>query len=418
MKQVVVTQVASTSRGMPADELGELAAGVFGAERVTVAPRLDDAIETAVNLAEADDVGAPGVLVTGSVVRSVRRGRCWSTSSSRRRRTTTDDPDDDWDADDADDGETGRANRRRDGRRLAGDRARPGNPMRVVLLSVLIFEVIVFGLAVPVMILVSGVSPDGRRLGGGAAAAGPGRGRPAAQAGRLPGRLGRPSRSASLLGLLTPAMFVVGGDVRRLVGADLRAGQAAGRARPPPARAQLAQPARRRPAASRPARRRRPRSGRRRCRARRRPPSVGLSTSSVTPSADTPAAASAGANESSAADPPKNRSSSTRPSSGPADMCTPLKFELTLSPGRRPPGRRTGCRGSSRRPPWPGRWRRSGRTRSASQSVALLPCRNAHTVSSAVKKLSCRGWKPFRMITGRPSTVTAPAYVPGPSRPT
>ena len=68
MQQVVVTQVASTPRGMPADELGELAAEIFGAERVTVAPRLDDAIETAVNLAEADDVGAPGVLVTGSVV--------------------------------------------------------------------------------------------------------------------------------------------------------------------------------------------------------------------------------------------------------------------------------------------------------------------------------------------------------------
>ncbi|HVK35522.1 MAG TPA: cyanophycin synthetase [Microlunatus sp.] len=68
MQQVVVTQVASTSRGMPADELGELAAGVFGAERVTVAPRLDDAIETAVNLAESDDMGGSGVLVTGSVV--------------------------------------------------------------------------------------------------------------------------------------------------------------------------------------------------------------------------------------------------------------------------------------------------------------------------------------------------------------
>ena len=62
---------------MPADELGELAAEIFGAERVTVAPRLDDAIETAVNLAEADDVGGSGVLITGSVVRSVRRGRCW-----------------------------------------------------------------------------------------------------------------------------------------------------------------------------------------------------------------------------------------------------------------------------------------------------------------------------------------------------
>ncbi len=68
MNQIVVTQVASTSRGLPADELGELAAEIFGAERVTVAPRLDDAIERAMALAEADGAGAPGVLVTGSVV--------------------------------------------------------------------------------------------------------------------------------------------------------------------------------------------------------------------------------------------------------------------------------------------------------------------------------------------------------------
>jgi uncharacterized protein DUF4233 len=33
-----------------------------------------------------------------------------------------------------------------------------GNPMRVVLMAVLIFEVIIFGLAIPVMILVSHVS--------------------------------------------------------------------------------------------------------------------------------------------------------------------------------------------------------------------------------------------------------------------
>ena len=58
MNQVVVTQVASTSRGMPAEELGELAAEVFGAERVTVVPRLDDAIEPAVALAERTSAGA------------------------------------------------------------------------------------------------------------------------------------------------------------------------------------------------------------------------------------------------------------------------------------------------------------------------------------------------------------------------
>src|SRR5512132_16544 len=68
MNHVVITQVASTSRGMPADALGEITKEVFGASRVTVVPRLDDAIDQAVALAEVDVVGSPGVLITGSVV--------------------------------------------------------------------------------------------------------------------------------------------------------------------------------------------------------------------------------------------------------------------------------------------------------------------------------------------------------------
>jgi dihydrofolate synthase/folylpolyglutamate synthase len=68
MNQVVITQVASTSRGTPAEALGDLAKEVFGSSRVSVVPRLDDAIEQAVALAEADVVGSPGVLITGSVV--------------------------------------------------------------------------------------------------------------------------------------------------------------------------------------------------------------------------------------------------------------------------------------------------------------------------------------------------------------
>ena len=68
MNHVVITRVASTSRGMPAEALGEVAAEVFGASRVTVVPRLDDAIDRAVALAEEDGVGSPGVLITGSVV--------------------------------------------------------------------------------------------------------------------------------------------------------------------------------------------------------------------------------------------------------------------------------------------------------------------------------------------------------------
>jgi len=68
INHVVVTQVASTSRGMPAEALGEVAAEVFGTSRVTVVPRLDDAIDRAVALAEVDGVGSPGVLISGSVV--------------------------------------------------------------------------------------------------------------------------------------------------------------------------------------------------------------------------------------------------------------------------------------------------------------------------------------------------------------
>jgi dihydrofolate synthase/folylpolyglutamate synthase len=68
--EVVVTQNGS-SRALAADELAARAVEVFGVDRVTVEPRLDDAIETAVRLAEDVDDGVlagVGVLVTGSVV--------------------------------------------------------------------------------------------------------------------------------------------------------------------------------------------------------------------------------------------------------------------------------------------------------------------------------------------------------------
>ncbi|HEY5981782.1 MAG TPA: DUF4233 domain-containing protein [Microlunatus sp.] len=83
--------------------------------------------------------------------------------------------------------------------------------MRVVLLSVLIFEVIVFGLSVPVMILVSGVSPAAAALGGGGAAllALVASGLMRRPMGYLVGWVTQPV--GILLGLLTPAMWVVGG---------------------------------------------------------------------------------------------------------------------------------------------------------------------------------------------------------------
>jgi len=71
LSDLVVTR-NSADRSMPPEELAELARDVFGADRVQVAARMDDAIELAVTLADdAPDtaVGSGGcVLVTGSVV--------------------------------------------------------------------------------------------------------------------------------------------------------------------------------------------------------------------------------------------------------------------------------------------------------------------------------------------------------------
>jgi dihydrofolate synthase/folylpolyglutamate synthase len=72
MAEIICTQ-NSTPRAMPAAELGEIAEDIFGAERVTVLPRLDDALERAVLMADAaegfdDAIGSGGVLVTGSVI--------------------------------------------------------------------------------------------------------------------------------------------------------------------------------------------------------------------------------------------------------------------------------------------------------------------------------------------------------------
>lgn len=70
VSELVVTR-NSSHRGMDPAKLAELAGPVFGPERVRVTARLDDAIETAVALADAaatDRPGDAGVLVTGSVV--------------------------------------------------------------------------------------------------------------------------------------------------------------------------------------------------------------------------------------------------------------------------------------------------------------------------------------------------------------
>ncbi|WP_298752729.1 folylpolyglutamate synthase/dihydrofolate synthase family protein [uncultured Nocardioides sp.] len=87
LSHVVVTQ-CSTDRAMRAEALGEAAIDVFGEERVTVVPRLADAIEAAATLAEAGEsvsasIGAGAVLVTGSVV-TAGEARTLLTAGRRR----------------------------------------------------------------------------------------------------------------------------------------------------------------------------------------------------------------------------------------------------------------------------------------------------------------------------------------------
>lgn len=87
----------------------------------------------------------------------------------------------------------------------------PRNPMRVVLLAILAFEGIVFGLAVPVMILLSDVPGLIAGFTGGGAAL-----LALVAAGLMRRPLGYPlgwlTQLVGLgLGLLTSAMFIVGG---------------------------------------------------------------------------------------------------------------------------------------------------------------------------------------------------------------
>ena len=86
MAAIVCTQ-NSTHRTLPAEELAEVARGIFGVDRVYVAPRLDDAITQAATLAEeggvfGEAIGSGAVLVTGSVV-TVGEARHLLTSRGR-----------------------------------------------------------------------------------------------------------------------------------------------------------------------------------------------------------------------------------------------------------------------------------------------------------------------------------------------
>ncbi|WP_373324116.1 bifunctional folylpolyglutamate synthase/dihydrofolate synthase [Pseudonocardia alni] len=67
LHEVVVT-TNSSPRAMDPDELGALAAEVFGSERVSVEPSLAEAVEQAREIAEEAGGSGVGVVVTGSVV--------------------------------------------------------------------------------------------------------------------------------------------------------------------------------------------------------------------------------------------------------------------------------------------------------------------------------------------------------------
>jgi dihydrofolate synthase/folylpolyglutamate synthase len=59
---------SNSPRAVPAEDLAEIAVDLgFGEENIHVAGKLDDALEWAVERAEADDEPAGGVLVTGSI---------------------------------------------------------------------------------------------------------------------------------------------------------------------------------------------------------------------------------------------------------------------------------------------------------------------------------------------------------------
>jgi dihydrofolate synthase/folylpolyglutamate synthase len=86
LAHVVCTQ-NSTERALPAEDLAVITREVFGPDRVSVAPRLADALDEASGLAEAgeafgDPLGSGAVLVTGSVI-TVGEARTLLTRSGR-----------------------------------------------------------------------------------------------------------------------------------------------------------------------------------------------------------------------------------------------------------------------------------------------------------------------------------------------
>jgi dihydrofolate synthase/folylpolyglutamate synthase len=68
LDEIVVTR-NSSPRSMSPEELAELAVPLFGEDRVHVVDRLDDAIDRAIGMADAEgEFSGTGVFITGSVV--------------------------------------------------------------------------------------------------------------------------------------------------------------------------------------------------------------------------------------------------------------------------------------------------------------------------------------------------------------
>ncbi|GAA0990313.1 folylpolyglutamate synthase/dihydrofolate synthase family protein [Acrocarpospora macrocephala] len=67
VEEIVISK-NSSPRSMDPEELAQRAESVFGQDRVHLAPRLDDAIDLAISLADQGDEFGAGVLITGSVV--------------------------------------------------------------------------------------------------------------------------------------------------------------------------------------------------------------------------------------------------------------------------------------------------------------------------------------------------------------
>ena len=224
VSELVVT-CNSSPRSMSPAKLAELAAAVFGPDRVLVAARLDDAIQVAVGLAddaaaaaEADGAlpGGSGILITGSVITAGdarlllapqdevgRRSRRLTRHEKAVRHSADHGGDRDRPGDPGGDHRRARVPRQdRDGRRGAGDRGRAAGglarrgPLPLLLAggSVLQVLVVAAGAIVPAMYVLGVIfaGPVGdRNLAGAPRRAGPGRLRPGQCGSGRPGT-GRP----------------------------------------------------------------------------------------------------------------------------------------------------------------------------------------------------------------------------------